>query len=205
MKVKAGDRFGRLTAVHYVGGSKWECSCDCGGVATCLTNNLTRGNSTSCGCQRREGQFKHGMSKTPVHLAWRNMIQRCENPKDRAFHNYGGRGISVSPEWHEFSQFIADMGMRPEGYELDRIDNDGPYSKDNCRWVSKRDNLNNRRDNVNITHNGETLTIHQWSIRTGIPPRTIAYRHAEGWPVEEVLSPVKRFSNIKRHRREQKD
>lgn len=195
MRRLIGQRFERLLVVEYVGAGKWSCNCDCGNTVSVMTTNLTSGNSRSCGCLQTERRFKHGMSGTPMHGAWRQMFQRCENPKDPAYHNYGGRGITVCDEWHEFSQFLADMGVRPKGFQLDRIDNEKGYSKGNCRWVTAKANLNNTRANHLISFNGETLTIHQWSEKLGIPATTITYRAKHGWPVEKVLSSDYFWSN----------
>lgn len=192
-----GKRFERLVAVEYAGDGSWWCDCDCGNRVKINTSNLKRGNSRSCGCLQTELRFKHGMSGTPMHGAWKQMIQRCENQKDPAYHNYGGRGITVCDEWHDFSQFLADMGMRPKGFQLDRTDNEKGYSKGNCRWVTAKVNLNNRRGNNLISFNGETLTIHQWSEKLGIPPTTITYRLKQGWPIEKVLSSDYFWSNTR--------
>lgn len=189
MQDLSGERFGRLLVSQYVGGGLWRCVCDCGATSQVLTSNLKKGNSTSCGCKRRETSFKHGMSGSRVFSVWRSMIQRCHNPKDRSFHNYGGRGIRVCDEWREsFSQFIADMGARPEGYDLDRIDNDKGYGPDNCRWVSRQRNLNNRRNNRVIEFRGKSQTIAQWASELGMNYRTLNNRINRGWPISRALS-----------------
>lgn len=153
-----------------------------------MTSNLQKGNSTSCGCQRREASFKHGMSKTTIFRVWLSMKQRCENPNDASFVNYGGRGIKVCERWHEFSNFIADMGMRPSGYEIDRKDNNGDYEPKNCRWISKRENLNNKRSNHMLTWGNETLPITTWAERLGVPARTLFNRLGRGWPVDKAMT-----------------
>lgn len=183
-----GQRFGRLTAVEYLGNSKWNCRCECGGNATCYTSNLRKGNSTSCGCKRHETNFRHGMSQTKLHQVWRVMRQRCNNPKDPSFHNYGGRGIKVCERWKSFSVFVADMGLRPEGYDIDRIDNDGDYSPENCRWVTRTVNLNNRRNNHNLTWRGETRSLAAWARVLGINERTLTNRIKRGWSVEVAFT-----------------
>lgn len=187
-----GKTFGRLTAVRYVGKYRWLCSCSCGGKATVITSNLSKGNSTSCGCAGREKRFKHGMSPTKIYRVWLAMKQRCENPNDAAFANYGGRGIKVCERWHEFSNFIADMGMRPSGYEIDRKDNDGDYAPDNCRWISKRENLNNKRTNRLVTWKKETLPITTWAERVGVHPRTLFNRIDRGWSLDDAMKPEPR-------------
>lgn len=182
-----GQKFGRLTAIRYDPG-KWLCRCDCGGSVRVLAANLKKGNSTSCGCKRRESQFKHGMSGTPQWHAWQAMRQRCENPNDPAYPNYGGRGIKVCDRWQEFKNFVADMGLRPKGYELDRIDNDGPYSPENCRWVTSKANKHNKRTNTRITWEGETLPVTVWAERLGLHPRTLFNRLHRGWSLERAMT-----------------
>jgi hypothetical protein len=128
------------------------------------------------------------MSSTPVWHAWQAMIQRCENPNDSAYRNYGGRGIAVCEEWHEFAKFIADMGMRPKGFQLDRENNDLGYFKENCRWVTAKQNHNNRRDNRLVEFDGKSQTIAQWADELGMNYRTLNNRLNRGWPVERALT-----------------
>jgi hypothetical protein len=116
------------------------------------------------------------------------MRRRCEVTSDPAFANYGGRGITVSLEWSDFSRFLADMGARPKGHQLDRIDNNGPYSRENCRWAPQKTNLNNKRSNRVIEHDGERLTIAQWSDRLGINYRTLNNRINRGWSINDALT-----------------
>jgi hypothetical protein len=182
------QKFGRLTVIRYLGNKKWLCRCDCGGEARVLTSNITSGNSQSCGCQRRETHFKHGMSDTKIYRIWQQMIRRCEVPHDPAYANYGGRGISVCPEWHEFSRFIADVGIRPEGLQLDRIDNNGNYEPDNWRWVTAKINRNNQRNNRIIEFGGYSRTIAEWADALGVNYRTLNNRLNRGWPVERALT-----------------
>lgn len=184
-----GIRFGRLVGLDYAGDGRWRCKCDCGSVVAVITSNLNKGNTTSCGCKRKETLVKHGMSGTKVHAVWKSMVFRCHNPNDRSFHNYGGRGITVCKEWREsFSQFIADMGVRPDGFDIDRIDNEKGYAPENCRWVSRKRNLNNRRDNRRIEFNGASRTIAQWADHLGINYRTLNNRINRGWPIERALT-----------------
>lgn len=119
---------------------------------------------------------------------WSGMVQRCTNPKSKSFPAYGGRGISVCPEWLQFQEFARDMGERPEGLQLDRIDNDREYSKANCRWATPLENGNNKRNNVRLTAGGETRSLSEWSRFLGKPLSTIFSRHYRGWPAERVIS-----------------
>jgi hypothetical protein len=110
----------------------------------------------------------HGKGATAEHRSWTAMRTRCNNPKQLAWPNYGGRGITVCERWDSFENFLADMGERPSGCSLDRIDNNGNYEPGNCRWATKAEQSNNRRTNIFVTHDGETLTITQWCTRLGI-------------------------------------
>src|SRR3954471_6233232 len=148
---RTGQRYERLTvtsrADNYRGNAQWHCACDCGRKIVALGNDLARGKVKSCGCYNAERIVKHGMANSPVYHVWQAMIQRCENPNCDAYENYGARGITVCEEWHDFELFIADMGVRPKGFSIDRIDNDKGYCKSNCRWASTAQQLNNRRNN----------------------------------------------------------
>lgn len=132
--------------------------------------------------------LRHSMSGTPQYHAWVAMRARCNNPNDAAYANYGGRGIGVCERWSVFENFFEDMGPRPARFQLDRVDNDGDYTPDNCRWVAQRDNLNNKRTSHVIEHGGERLTVSQWAERLGIHPRTLFNRIHRGWAIDRALS-----------------
>lgn len=125
---------------------------------------------------------------TPEYQAWASMKHRCTNPNNKRWPRYGGRGIRVCEEWMSFENFFADMGPRPPGMSLDRIDNDGNYEPANCRWASVEDQNRNRSNVIHLTHEGETLCVAEWT-RLGLGKNTIYARLQRGWSVEEALSP----------------
>lgn len=152
--------FDRLTVLDEPAGRRngyivWECICACGVKKAFHANHLLRGRTKSCGCLRREVSkakaTTHGRSKTLAHGRWAAMHERCRAPNSYAFKWYGARGIKVCKRWsgsHGFANFLADMGERPDGYSLDRIDNDGDYEPGNCRWATPTEQVANRRDYV---------------------------------------------------------
>lgn len=163
-----GKTFGRLTVFKifekkYKDKYYWKCICKCGKQALVEGSKLRSGHTKSCGCITL---CAGGVSDTLVHVRWRAMLARCYNPKNRGYKNYGGRGITVCDSWrNDFWNFVNDMGEPKEGMTLDRVDNNGNYEPLNCRWVTMKEQNNNRRTNHKITAFGETLTLAQWSDR----------------------------------------
>lgn len=139
------------------------------------------------------GKIIHGMCRTPIHRTWLGMISRCENPKNPAFPNYGGRGIKVCDRWKTFSNFLDDVGSPPDGLSLDRIDNDAGYKPENCRWADRRTQARNLRGRRMLTANGQTKSLAEWSDETGISIRTLWQRLNKGWTDQEaVMTPIVR-------------
>lgn len=120
-------------------------------------------------------------------MTWGNMIARCYDPKSQRYADYGGRGITVSDQWHEFANFANDMSPRPKGLTLDRIDNECGYSKDNCRWATTADQNRNRRDTINLTINGETKCVTDWAAESDVSIATIFHRVHNGWSASEAV------------------
>jgi len=198
-----GQRFGRWNVVSYSKGG-WLCKCDCGTERVIESKTLRAGDSMSCGCLAkelaRENLKTHGMSKTRLYKRWSSIIERCENIDNPRYMDYGGRGITVCNAWHDFGAFYewAINNGYKESLQIDRIDNNKGYYPDNCRWVTRKENMRNRRNNVLMTYNGETRTIAEWSETTGIPYGTISRRVREGWLPHDALAIKPHKGNKKR-------
>lgn len=183
-------RYGRLTVLGENGRARsgeilWRCRCTCGTIKTFQKWNVVRGASRSCGCLAREVATKHGASYTKAYAAWNGMHKRCRSDDPR----YGGRGIHVCDRWADFQAFSDDMGEPPtKQHSLDRIDNDGPYSPDNCRWATWSQQASNRSSNRTVEFDGRKLLLTEWSKVLGIKLTTLRMRLKMGWPVERALT-----------------
>ena len=198
-----GWKMADLEVIGYLGVHKspkggrntlWEVKCCCGKVFSATASNLRKGNTKSCGCSRG----KHKMTNTPEYIAWEAIIQRCDNPKNPGYKNYGGRGIKVCDRWRSFENFYADVGPRPKGFSLDRTNNEGDYSPENCRWVLNKLQHRNKRSNVFITIKGETRCITEWAEISGISLGCIRKRILNGWPAHLLLLPPDGTRKVKR-------
>ena len=194
-----GERFGRLIVIGEVGRTKrmqrlWLCKCDCGNTKILTTGVLKNGAVKSCGCLRSEmvsnKNYRHGMSETKIYKTWKSMKYRCFNSNADEYERYGGRGITICKDWLIFENF-CNWAMQ-NGYDdsltIDRIDNDGNYEPNNCRWISLRKQMRNKSINRKLTYKGETKCLIEWAEYFEINPSTIRTRiDRYGWPVEKAL------------------
>ena len=189
-----GQKFNSLRVVQRVGTSKdgqalWQCQCDCENVSLVDGKSLRTGNTKSCGCSRkkpRPSRVKHGDCGTRLYRIWGNMKHRCYGKSDvEKYQYYGGRGISVCIEWHEYNNFKkwALVSGYTESLTLDRTNNDGNYEPSNCKWASVQEQCMNRRSNNFITENDETLSIYQWMAKLKVSYKTITERLKYGGSV----------------------
>ncbi len=131
---------------------------------------------------------KHGHYRSPTYYSWLAMWDRCRRSLHEAYHRYGGRGITVCERWRSFELFLEDMGERPDGMTLDRINNDGNYEKTNCRWATIKTQMRNRCNNHRLLFNGQNKTIEEWCDLSGIPSTTLRERIRRGWKIEDALT-----------------
>ena len=189
----AGRRFSKLLVVERItnnssGKVRWLCACDCGETAEVTSNSLTQGTTHSCGCYHRQvasqANIKHGHSRinkvSPEYNIWRSMIKRCERKKDPAYKNYGARGIKVCVRWANFENFFTDMGLKPKGMTLERMNNNQDYCPENCKWATRIEQGNNTRRNRLVTINGEAKTVAECAREYGINYSTLISRLNRG-------------------------
>lgn len=199
-----GRTFGRLIVIERAENSRfrkarWRCKCSCGNIVIVCSDNLRRGLTKSCGCFRKDVCTKnnttHGMYGTSEYKSWFHIITRCQNPNDKYFKDYGGRGISICQEWRDsFLAFYNHVGKRPSlKHSIDRINNDGNYKPGNVRWSLLVEQANNKRSNVLITINNTTMNVTQWAHEIGINCHTIFSRLQRNWdPQKAVLRPIRK-------------
>lgn len=201
--VTPGISYGRLTIVREVASRVSrsgrrrryvKCKCDCGATAIIRVDAICGGHTSSCGCLQKEaaartgqGSSTHHMSATQTYQAWTRMKQRCFNHAHTQYHHYGGRGITVCARWLVFETFFHDMGVCPPQHSLDRIDNDGPYSPDNCRWATQKEQMRNTRSNHMLVIDGTTLCLAEWAELAGVSADCIRGRLRLGWTPQEAI------------------
>lgn len=196
-----GKTFGRLTVLEPVGRSNqrqviWKSICACGQFSVTPSTNLLSGDTRSCGCLNREIARKagdrtrtHGLAGTTTYAIWSSMRDRCTKPHRKDYPRYGGRGISVCDRWmSSFDAFLSDMGIRPSGMSIDRIDTNGNYEPSNCRWATLKEQARNHSRNHNVTIGGVSKCIAQWIEEFGISSGTVSSRMQRGWPPEKALT-----------------
>ena len=198
-----GQQFGRWTVLRRGDKPKfWICRCECGKVKAANIDNLKAGKSTSCGCYKAELGRKHfethGQSKTKLYAVWCAMRNRCNKPGVNGYNRYGGRGIKVCEEWQ--NSFVPFLGWAmangyKEGLEIDRINNDGNYCPENCRWVTRFENMQNTRINKHIEYKGNTYTISQLAEIHGIDASLVGSCLRKGWTVEEAVTLAPKVGN----------
>lgn len=202
-----GFKSGRLTVVAFAGmrvGAKgkrttmWLCRCECGNEVSVSNGCLTTMDTKSCGCLAAEKirnlKLRHGDAagrRALEYMIWKSMRKRCKNPSDPAFANYGGRGIRVCERWDDYVNFIADMGPKPSPkHTLDRINNDGNYEPENCRWATRVEQISNRRSTRSLTLSERTQTVAQWCRELDLNYGTVMWRLSDGADAAKALRPT---------------
>lgn len=192
-----GMVFHYLTVIGYAGTKEkralWTCKCKCGATTIKKGKTLLNGTTKSCGCYNNECRSArvktHGMRHTSEYGIWTDIKKRCYNEKNWAYSMYGGRGIFMCDEWKaDFMAFYNDMGARPALLTIDRIDNNGPYCKDNCKWATRLEQGNNKRNNVKYEFRGEYLTVPAIARIVGIRASIIIGRISTGWDFQDAIS-----------------
>lgn len=202
IQVNAGDRYCLLTIIQeedpiILHGRPFRrvlCRCDCGSDKTVFLKDIRSSAVKSCGCLHDTLPIKHGHAtngeRSLSYRSWMNIRRRCLNKNAHEYSKYGGRGIRICDRWKEFDAFLDDMGERPSLlHSIDRIDPDGDYTPENCRWANPKEQGRNRRNNRMLTHNGETLCLSEWAERVGFSVQALRSRlDVCGYTVEEALT-----------------
>lgn len=198
-----GQKFGRLTPIQHMGKNKhnkslWLCECDCGETIQTTSSDLKTEHTRSCGCLSKEVHnkifYKHGYSHSRIHNLWSHMVDRCNSPNNKDYHNYGGRGICVCERWsmpngEGFKNFLEDVGIPKIGLTLDRIDNDGNYCLENHRWATRKEQCRNKRISKFVVFNHEKRLVIELAEEHGIPYKTLWRRlYKDNYTVEQALN-----------------
>jgi len=191
-----GKTFGMLTVIGLLPKYKAECRCGCGSFTIKRYHHILSGAVTSCGCSTsallRKSSTKHGeggrRNRSSEYRSWAGMWSRCNNPNTTGFANYGGRGIRVCGRWQSYSAFLSDRGRKPSSvHSIERINNEGGYSPENCRWATSKEQARNQRTSRFIAAFGTTKTLVEWQEETGVDKRKIWKRLNSGWAAEKAL------------------
>ncbi len=208
-----GQKFGRLTVIERAENDKydktmWLCQCECSKKTIVQGSSLKSGATKSCGCLNKENLKNNNRSLTHGHTAngiisltyhtWEQMIQRCTNPNNKDYKDYGGRGIKVCKSWLKFEGFFQDMVKRPKGLSLDRIDNNGNYCKENCRWATNKEQHRNTRRAILVIIYGVTKPLAEWCEIYNMNYNTVRNRLCYGWTSEEALEIIPRKKILRR-------
>jgi hypothetical protein len=199
-----GSTYGRLTILSYVGIVKskknWVCKCICGKEIEASTGSLRSGNTSSCGCYQKETRgehvITHNLSSTPEYNIWKGILYRCNNTKSKDYFKYGGRGITVCSEWLDVEQFYKDMG-KSNGLQIDRIDNNKGYYKENCRWATIQEQARNRNNNNILTYNNISKCLAEWCVIFNMAESTLRNRLAKGMSVVDALTTPTKVRTVK--------
>lgn len=202
-----GNRYGKLIVLnmipHTTGkAALWLCQCDCGN--TRIVNGVYLRNGTISQCLECSKPFSYRQNYPRICGIWGNMRERCNNPQNDRYMDYGGRGIQICEEWNEVGNFVewALTHGYKDGLSIDRIDVNGNYEPSNCRWATQKEQANNTRKNVFITYKGEKHSLSVWSEITGICRATLAYRYEQGWDIEDIFNkPVSRHNRMDTHQK----
>lgn len=211
---RTGTQYGRLTALKLDPEKStkkrkyWICECLCGNTKSILADNLQSGKTISCGCYSLEMTPVRAVSRTrwgkdlaATRHVWRLMLRRCKNPKDGVYEYYGGRGISVCDEWKDFDKFLKDMGVKPEGYSLERKNVNGNYCLENCCWVTQKEQARNRTNTKWISIGGDTKSAAEWCEIYDCNQGLFSARLSRNWdPLKALTTPPRPISQDWRHR-----
>lgn len=203
LEIKQGDKFGKWTIIEEIAPKiisnkprrMFRCQCECGNIGEVQLSCLRNGHSTSCGCEQKKKasivNTKHGLEKHPLYNTWKNMKKRCNYPNASEYENYGGRGISVCEEWSNSFQNFYDWAINngwSKELTIDRIDTNGNYCPENCRWANVETQMNNMTKNHYIEYNGNTYTLSTLSKHLNIPYNIVRYRLSRcKWTVEQLI------------------
>ncbi|MDI6617892.1 MAG: hypothetical protein QME45_04330 [Clostridiales bacterium] len=199
-----GEKFNRLTVIKRVkndkwGSARWLCECECGNEAIVRTNDLRRGHTKSCGCYNMEKVIercpdtsRHMQSNTKLYASWVSMKDRCYNKNNKSYLDYGGRGIKICDEWlipDNFFNWALNNGYSEE-LTIDRVNVNGNYEPNNCRWISMKRQIRNRRNTLKVEYQGKFITLGELSEKTNIPYATLHWRYKQGFSTDRLVEPV---------------